>query len=106
MIVSITNENFAELIEKSSKPVIIDVYAVWCGPCHYMMPIFEELALELGDRYLFAKLNVDEAQELAIHFSVSSVPTFIFMENSIVVDMETGTLTKEGLKDRINTLFA
>ena len=106
MIVSITNENFTELIEQATKPVIIDVYAVWCGPCHYMLPIYEEVAAELGDAFIFAKLNVDEAQELAVRFSVSSVPTFIFMENNTVIDMETGTLTKEALINRINTLFS
>jgi len=106
MIINITQENFTEVVEKSVKPVIIDVYAVWCGPCHYMMPIYEEVAEELGSDYVFTKLNVDESQALAIKFSVSSVPTFIFIKNNVVMEMETGTLTKEELKNRIITLFS
>ncbi len=105
MIIPITQENFSEVVEKASKPVIIDVYAVWCGPCHYMLPIYEEVAEELGSRYVFTKLNVDESQELAIKFSISSVPTFIFIKNNTVLEIETGTLTKEALIDTILRLF-
>ncbi len=105
MIITITQENFNEVVEKSLKPVIIDVYAVWCGPCHHMLPIYEEVAEELGSRYVFTKLNVDESQELAIKFSISSVPTFIFIKDNNVLEIETGTLTKEALIDTILRLF-
>ena len=105
MIIPITQENFNEVVEMASKPVIIDVYAVWCGPCHAMLPIYEEVAEELSSRYVFTKLNVDESQELAIKFSISSVPTFIFIKNNTVLEIETGTLSKEALIDSILRLF-
>ena len=55
-------------------PVIIDIYATWCGPCQYVIPIFEELEKELKNKYKFAKLNIDEERDLAIQYNVSSIP--------------------------------
>lgn len=104
-IVSINKHNFKQEIEESSKPVIIDVYATWCGPCQHMMPIFEELQEELNDKYLFAKLNVDEARELAVAYNVASVPTFLFIHNNKVVLKEQGYMSKEDLKSKIEEVF-
>lgn len=78
MILTVTKENFASDVEHSTKPVVIDVFATWCGPCKHMEPTFEELATQYSDLYTFAKLNVDESRDLAIEFGVSSVPTFLF----------------------------
>jgi thioredoxin 1 len=105
MAIAITAENFEHEIKKSAKPVVIDVYASWCGPCQQMMPIFEELEQELGNTYTFAKLNVDEAREISIQFGVTSVPTFIFMKNGKVVGKETGYMSKETLQELLQNLF-
>jgi len=101
MAVNLTNENFTQEIEQSSKPVVVDVYATWCGPCQQMMPIFDELAKELAATYTFAKLNIDEARDLAIKFNVSSVPTFIFFKGGKVVAKETGYMSKNILTEKI-----
>jgi thioredoxin 1 len=92
-------------IQTSSKPVIIDAYASWCGPCMYMKPIFEELSKELGDKYLFAELNVDDAREIAIQYGISSVPTFIFMKDGVIKNKETGAMSKEDFVDKITEIF-
>ena len=105
MIISLDNSNFNEVVEKASKPVIIDFFAVWCGPCHYMMPIYEEIAQELADAYVFAKVDVDQAQDIAIQFGVSSIPTFIFMKNNTVLDVQMGTMQKEAFKNHIKQIF-
>lgn len=105
MPITITQENFEQEIAQSSKPVILDVYATWCGPCQQMVPIFDELEKELGDTYKFAKLNVDEARELAIKYGVTSVPTFIFIDKNIVKGKETGYVAKEELLEKINELL-
>lgn len=105
MIITITNENYDSHIIKSTKPVIIDVFATWCGPCQYMKPIFEELAEELN-AYTFAELNVDEAREIAIKFGVSSVPTFIFIKNGALAGKETGSMSKDDLKAKIQKYLA
>ena len=101
MATDITQENSEQEIGQSSLPVILDVYATWCGPCQQMMPIVEELEKELGSKYKFAKLNVDEARDLSIKYGVSSVPTFVFIKNNEVVGKETGYMSKEVLQEKI-----
>jgi thioredoxin 1 len=101
MSLNITSENFATEIEQSKDPIIIDVYASWCGPCQQMMPIFDELAQELGDTYTFAKLNVDEGRDISIKYGVTSVPTFVFLKDGQVKAKETGYMNKEDLKTKI-----
>lgn len=101
MAVSITKDNYQQEVVNSALPVVIDVYASWCGPCQQMAPIFEVLAKELKDEYKFVKLNVDEARDLSIQFGVTSVPTFIFVKNGQVKGKETGYMNQEDLKARI-----
>lgn len=105
MPVSITKHNFKQEIEEASKPVIIEAYATWCGPCQHMMPIFEELEHELGDKYTFVKLNVDEAPEVASLYKILSVPTFIFIKNNAVVGREVGYMGKEELRSKIDEII-
>lgn len=101
MAVSITQENFEKEIAQETKPIILDVYAVWCGPCQQMSPIIEELEEEMKSKYKFAKLNVDEARDISIKFGVTSVPTFIFIKNNEVKGKETGYMSKDVLVERI-----
>ena len=100
-VITITEENHKKEVEESAKPVIVDVYAPWCGPCQHMMPIIEELEKELGDKYKFVKINVDEARELSIKYGVSSVPTFVFIKDKEVKGKETGYMGKEDFKIKI-----
>ena len=97
MPISITKDNYENEVKKSTKPVVIDVYAAWCGPCQQMAPIFDELAQEHGDQYKFVKLNVDESRELAVQFGVTSIPTFVFIKNGEVQGKETGYIAKDDL---------
>lgn len=103
MITSVTQDNFQKEIQEENKPVVLDVYASWCGPCQQMMPIVEELEQELGSTYKFAKLNVDEARDLSIKYGVISVPTFLFIKNGEVKGKETGYMSKEVLKEKIES---
>lgn len=101
MAVMITSENVEQEINKSELPVLLDVYATWCGPCQQMAPIFDELEKELSDKCKFAKLNVDEARELSIQYGVTSVPTFVFIKGNEIKHKETGYMSKEDLKAKI-----
>jgi thioredoxin 1 len=100
----ITKDTLAQ-IQESTKPVVIDAYASWCGPCMYMKPIFEELSKEYADKYLFAELNVDDAREVAIQYGVSSVPTFIFIKEGAIKAKETGAMSKEDFVDKIKEIL-
>jgi len=105
MAIAITKENLEKEVAESPLPVVLDIYATWCGPCQQMMPILEELEEELGDKYKFAKLNVDEAREISIEYGVTSVPTFVFIKNNEVKGKETGYMSKQTLKEKIEKIL-
>lgn len=102
MAISITPENHEAEVKNSTKPVVLDIYASWCGPCQQMNPIIEELENEFGDSYTFAKLNVDEAREISIKdYGVTSVPTFVFIKDGVVKGKETGYMSKETFQEKM-----
>lgn len=105
MAISITPENFDTEIKQEKKPIIFDFYASWCGPCQQMMPIVEELEKELGSQYKFAKLDVDQARDISIEYGVISVPTFLFIKDGQVKGQETGYMSKETLREKIEAAF-
>ncbi len=92
----ITKSNFNELVKSNKGLVLIDFWAVWCGPCQMQAPIIEELAKELDD-VTVGKVNVDEQQELAVEYGISSIPTIILFKNGKVVDTLVGYQSKESL---------
>ena len=106
MATKITSENFEQEVIKSSLPVVIDVFATWCGPCVQMTPIFDELSKELAEKYKLVKINIDEERDLAIKYNVSSIPTFLFIKDGEVVGREMGYMTKDNLKAKIEATFA
>ncbi len=103
MAISVTPDNFSQEVLKSNIPVVVDVFASWCGPCQVVAPIVEELSKELEGSIKFVTLNVDEARDLSIQYGVTSVPTFLFIKNGNVVAKETGYKSKEDLKSLVKT---
>lgn len=101
-VLIITNDNYVQEVEKSTKPVLLDIYAPWCGPCQHMVPVLEEVDKELGEKYKIAKVNVDETREVAIKFGVSSIPTFVFIKDGQVKAKETGYISKDDLVEKLN----
>ena len=96
-ILELTKQNFNDYVSNSNKPVMIDFWASWCGPCRMLAPIYEEIAKELKDEVMFAKLNVDENAEIAGQYHVASIPTFIVFKKGQVTARRTGTMSKEDI---------
>jgi len=104
MIKEVTNTNLSEVLA-DEKLVIIDFWAVWCGPCRMLSPIVDEIAEEMAGQVSVAKCNVDEADEVAMQFGIRSIPTLIFFKGGQPVDKLVGALPKAELIKKINGLL-
>ena len=97
-IVSLTSDNFETEVLNSDKPVLVDFWAEWCGPCRMVAPVLDEIAEETSDVQI-AKLNVDENQQLAIEYGVQSIPTFILFKDGEAKDRMLGAMPKASFKE-------
>ena len=104
MEITLTNENFENEVIKSDKPVLVDFWATWCGPCRMLAPTIEELAEEYADKIKVAKLNVDEAQDLALGYGVSSIPNVVLFKDGEIVGRSVGYVPKEKLVELISSV--
>ena len=96
-----TDENFDEEVLRSDKPVLVDFFAEWCGPCKMMGPVIDELAEEMAESFVIGKLNVDEAPNTAGKYGVQSIPTVIIFKKGEEVDRLVGFQSKEALKAKL-----
>jgi len=100
-IIEIDDESFEEKILKSDKPVMVDFWAPWCGPCKAISPTVEALEKEYGEKMTFAKVNVDENPISPSKYGVQAIPTLIFFKNGEIMDQITGMVAKEKLEETI-----
>lgn len=92
-VIHITNENFENQVLRAEKPVLLDFWAPWCGPCRMVSPVVDEIAAERGD-LVVGKVNVDEEPALAAKFGVMSIPTLVVMKNGKIVNQAVGARPK------------
>ncbi len=105
MALEFTDANFEELAIKTDKPVIIDLWAEWCGPCRMLTPIIEEMAKEYEGKAVIGKLDVDNNPAVTAQFSVRNIPTVLFMKGGQVVDKQVGAVAKSVLVGKLEKLF-
>lgn len=104
MATQFTDQNFEQEVLKSDKPVLVDFWAAWCGPCQMMGPIIEELAEEVKDKYKVGKLNVDENRETASKYGIMSIPTLIIFKDGKEVRQFVGVQSKENLEEELGKI--
>lgn len=104
-ILELAAQNFDKEVLESERPVIVDFYAPWCGPCKAMAPLFYAVAAELNSKYKFAKFNIDNGISIAKRYQVSSIPAILFFKYKKVVARHVGVMNKQTLESKIKECF-
>tara|TARA_Y100001954_G_scaffold239382_1_gene313504 strand:- start:718 stop:1035 length:318 start_codon:yes stop_codon:yes gene_type:complete len=105
MALNITEENFDELVLNSDKPVLLDFWAEWCGPCRMISPIIDELYTEFEGKAVIGKVNVDEAASISSKYGIRNIPTLLFIKSGEVVDKHVGSASKEDLSQKLSNIL-
>ena len=105
MAIAVNDSNFKEIVINSDKPVLVDFWAPWCGPCRMIAPIVDELAAEYEGKAVIAKCDVDNSSEVPVKFGIRNIPTLLFFKNGEVVDKIVGSTSKANIIAKINSLI-
>ncbi len=101
MALELTDANFEELVLKSDKPVLVDFWAEWCGPCRMVGPVVEELAKDFDGRAVIGKVNVDNNPGISMKFGIRNIPALLYFKNGEIVDKQIGAVPKNVLQQKL-----
>lgn len=101
----VNDVNFDEMVIKSDKPVLVDFWAEWCGPCRMIAPIIEEIAHDFDGKALVVKCDVDNSPSVAMKYSIRNIPTVLFFKNGQVADKQVGAVPKNSYATKLNALL-
>ena len=105
MAFEVNDVNFDEVVIKSDKPVIVDFWAEWCGPCRMISPIIEEISKEYSGKAVVAKCDVDNSPRVAAKFSIRNIPTVLFFKDGKIADKQVGAVPKNIFVTKLNALI-
>ncbi|MCI5057111.1 MAG: thioredoxin [Flavobacteriales bacterium] len=106
MAIELTDANFEDLALKTDKPVLVDFWAEWCGPCRMVGPLVEELSNEYEGKAVIGKVNVDHNPNISAKYGIRSIPTILFIKDGEVVDKHVGAAPKNVLSDKLEAQLA
>ena len=105
MVIDVTDKNFEEEVIKSALPVLVDLWAPWCGPCRMVAPVIDKLAEDYDGKFKFCRLNVDENPQTASKYRIMSIPTLMFFKGGEAVDTVIGAVPERALQPKIDGLL-
>ncbi len=105
MTIELTDSNFDEKVIQSGKPVLVDFWAEWCGPCRMIAPVVHELSDEYGDKAIFGKVDVDNNNGIASKYGIRNIPTILFFKNGQIVDKLVGAVPKKQFVEKLDKLL-
>lgn len=105
MTLEFTDANFEELVIKSDKPVLVDFWAEWCGPCRMITPLVHELAEEYAGKAVFGKVDVDNNVGISSKYGIRNIPTILFFKNGEIVDKQVGAVPKKAIAEKMDKLL-
>jgi thioredoxin 1 len=105
MALEVNDSNFEEVVEKSDKPVLVDFWAEWCGPCRMIAPLIEEISNEFEGKALVVKCDVDNSPSVATKYGIRNIPTVLFFKGGKVADKQVGAVPKNSFITKLNSLL-